>query len=300
MVASKPESGAALAPGPAHADSDFEAQQRPTVVLQPSRGFQSLQLDQIWRFRDLLWAFASRDVKLRYKQTVLGAIWVVFQPLMASGIFTVVFGKIAGLESEKVPYFVFAFASMMFWSVWSGTLGKASGSLVGNANLISKVAFPRLILPLSTTLSTLLDFCVALGVFVILAVVFHVSLTPAILVLPVVLLLFLMLASGIGVVTASLAVPYRDVQYIVPVLLQLLLYASPVAYDLNHPKVAPYRHFFEWNPLTGLFELARWSLLGYPFPPLPLLIYSVVASVSIFALGVSVFRSMEKRFADVI
>lgn len=269
------------------------------MTIRPTTGWAALNLKELWDFRDLLGTFASRDVRLRYRQTALGATWVVTQPLMAAGIFSLVFGRIAKLPSDGVPYFLFAFAGVLCWNLFASTLGKVASCLTGNAHLISKVFFPRLILPLSTVLSSLIDFGVALVMLVVLMVINRVYPGWGVLLLPVWMLLTLMLAVGIGLYAAALAVSYRDVQYVLPVLTQFLMYASPVAYAVS--AVPPrLRAFYFFNPLAGLTEAFRWSLIGRgsvdPFH----IVTSVLLSVVVFVAGVVAFKQMERKFADVI
>ncbi|MGH7176271.1 MAG: ABC transporter permease [Tepidisphaeraceae bacterium] len=274
----------------------------PLLRIRPSRGLGSIGLRdvrEIWEFRDLLIVLASRDLKLRYKQTFLGVAWVIFQPLLAAGIFSLVFGVMAKFPSEGVPYFVFAFAGQLGWSVFSSTFSKASGAMVGNAQLVSKVYFPRILLPASTMLSTLVDLAVGLVVLGILMVINGIALTPALALLPLWILLLLLLALGLGLMAAALVVSYRDVQYVLPVLVPLLMYASPVAYSLS---VVPAQWRWIWtiNPLSALLEGFRWSVLGRgSISPLSV-IASAMACVAVLILGAGVFKRMERRFADVI
>ena len=288
----------------------------PTLSIRPPKGWQPLDLAELWRFRDLLTTLAGRDLKLRYKQTALGVIWVVLQPLMAAGIFAVVFGGVADLKAPGgLNYFVFSFAGLLGWNLFSNTLTKTSGSLVGNANLISKIFFPRLVLPLSQTGSALVDFSVSLGMMAVLLVAFGVAPGWGLLLLPVWVALLLCLAVGVGLITSSLAVQYRDVNYILPVFVQMLTYASPVAYSLamvldrlSGPAGAgdggwkrdALTWFFYVNPLTGLLEATRWSLLGQGTLPLGLLAYSAALSLGLLFAGAFAFKRMERMFADVI
>jgi lipopolysaccharide transport system permease protein len=238
-------------------------------------------------------------VKLRYRQTALGVLWVVLQPLLAAGIFALVFGRVANLPSEGAPYFLFAFAGLLGWNLFSSTLTRASTCLVGNAQLVSKIYFPRLVLPLSTVFSSLIDFGVALALLAALMVFYGVAPHPGVLLLPVWLLLLLLLAAGLGLVAAALTVSYRDVQYVLPVLVQFLLYASPVAYALSAipPSLRP---LFFFNPLTGLLEAFRWSLLGTGALRGDYVAYAAAISLGVFFWGTLVFKTMERRFADVI
>lgn len=276
---------------------------KPTVTLKPDTGWTALNLRQLWLFRDLFLTLAVRDIKLRYRQTALGAIWVVCQPLMTAGIFAFIFGKVAKMPSEGVPYFIFAYAGLLAWNAFSSTLNKASSCMVSHAGLVSKVYFPRLVLPLSTMLSTLLDFAVASVVMVVLMIANQIVPGPQVLLLPIWLLLTLMLAVGFGLFAAALAVSYRDVAYILPVLISLLLYASPIAYPLNEAlKNIPERfHIFVFlNPLSGLIPAFRWSLINTQPPHWGYVAISAVFCFVVLLGGAFTFKRMERRFADVI
>ncbi len=273
---------------------------RPHLTIRPRSGWAALDLQEIWAFRDLLFTLAARDLKVRYKQTALGVAWVIFQPLMAAGIFTFVFGAVAELEAPGgVPYFLFSFAGLLAWNAFSGTLNRAGGALVGNEHLVSKVYFPRLILPVSTIFAALIDFAVALGMLAVLLVLFwHLS-GATLGLMPLCLLLMLMLALGIGCAATALGVSYRDVGYIVPVALQFLLYASPVAYPLQEVPER-YRAIYLLNPLAPLLEAFRWSVLGVGEVLWGHLLYSGIFAATALVAGAFVFKRMERKFADVI
>lgn len=276
------------------------ASPKPHLTIQPTAGWQAINLRELWQFRDLLTTLAQRDVKLRYRQTSLGVIWVILQPLISAGIFSFVFGKVAKLPAPAgIPYLVFSYAGLLAWNAFSSTLGKTSGCLLSNSNLVSKVYFPRLALPLSTVFSTLIDFGVALVMMIVLMVINHVVPTAAVLLLPVWLLLVILLAMGVGLYTSALMVSYRDVQFILPVVTQFLLYASPVAYSAALIP-AKYKLIFMANPLTGLLEAFRWSLLGTTHPNWNSVGYAAAVSVVVFILGAFSFKKMERKFADVI
>ena len=275
------------------------------TVIEPRSRLAGLNVSELWAYRDLLSTLAQRDVKLRYRQTAVGVVWVVLQPILTSLIFSLVFGVLGHFKSDGQPYFVFAMAGNIGYTVFSSTLTKANISLVQNSNLVSKIYFPRLILPLSTAYSSLIDFGVSMGVMAILMLIFHVVPTIAILLLPFWVFLLLLMAIGIGLFTAALTVSYRDVQYITPVMLQMLTYASPVGYSIaNPPRDVPHlaRLFWHFNPLTGLLEGVRWSLLGVksPAPSAFSVVYAVVVAMVLLITGVVSFRNMERRFADVI
>jgi lipopolysaccharide transport system permease protein len=271
----------------------------PLKKLRATSGWRALDLRQIWLFRDLLTTLAERDVKLRYRQTALGVVWVILQPLLAAGIFSFVFGKVAGLGSDGIPYFIFAYAGLLGWTAFGTTVTKTSACLVGNAQLVSKVYFPRLILPLSTVFSTLIDFGVALGMMVVLMIIYGIAPSFGLLLLPVCLLLILMLALGIGLYASALMVAYRDVQYILPVMIQFLMYASPVAYSVSQVPER-FRELFFLNPLSGLLEAFRWCVFGSGnFEPRHL-IYAAGFAIVAFIGGALSFRKMERHFADII
>ena len=257
------------------------------------------EIAETWHARDLLYSFADRDLRLRYRQTALGVVWVVLQPLIAAGVFTFVFGTVAHLSSDGRPYLVFTFAALTGWNLFSGILSRAAGCLVGNSHLVSRVYFPRLILPLSVIPAAVVDFLVALGMFAVLLVVYGVAPTAAVLTLPFWMLLFCAGALGAGLFAAALTVKYRDVQYVLPVTVQLLLYASPVAYAAaSVPE--KWRTLYYLNPLVAAVEGLRWSLLGTDPPTAGAVAWSVAAAVFAIAAGMIVFRRMERGFADVI
>jgi lipopolysaccharide transport system permease protein len=270
-----------------------------TTVIRPTRGWQAVNLREVWRYRDLLLTLAERDVKLRYRQTVLGVIWVVLQPLVGAGIFAFVFGRVAGLSSEGIPYFVFAYAGLLGWGAFLNTFTRASNSLVGNAHLVSKVYFPRLVLPLSTVLSALLDFAVAFAVMLVLLVVYRVNPGLRLALLPLWLLLLVSLGVGLGLFAGALMVSYRDVQHALPVLVQFLLYATPVGYAVA---AVPenLRAVYYLNPLAGALEAFRWSLLGVGTLSVAALAWSAVAAALALAWGATSFMALQRRFADVI
>jgi lipopolysaccharide transport system permease protein len=276
----------------------------PVYVIEPSDKWRVLDLQELWNFRDLLISFAWRDIRVRYRQTFLGAIWVVLQPLMGAVVFSIVFHTVAHLpEPIGVPYFFISYTGLLSWSLFSNTLTKSSNSLVNNAHLLSKVYFPRLFLPLSTVLSCALDCAVSLLAVIVAMLATGMMPSPHLILLPIWLLLLVLLATGIGLHVGALMVPYRDVQHILPVFMQLLLYASPVGYSLSQALAqVPYEWhlFFYANPLSCLIEACRWSLLGHGhLPGIPLL-YSALFALVFFLTGLVSFRSLERKFADVI
>lgn len=275
----------------------------PAVVIQPTRGLASLQLRAVWQYRELLMFLVWRDIKVRYKQTALGIAWIVLQPLLSTVIFTVIFGMLLGAPSQGVPYALFALAALVPWQYFSGSLTRVGTSLVNSAHLITKVYFPRLIIPLSGVISTLLDFAIGFGVLVLLAVYYRVPPTGNMLWLPAYLLLAIVTALAFGLWLAALNVRYRDVNYLIPFLLQIWMYVTPVVYGSS---LIPerYRFLLALNPMTGVVDGFRWCLLGGLSPsftpPGTLFIVSVGITLVVLVTGLVFFRSTERTFADVI
>ena len=269
------------------------------IVISPPGRFTLPRFRELWEAREVFWRFGIRDITLRYRQTALGIIWVILQPLLAAGIFSVVFGTIADLPSGDVPYFIFSFAGMLAWNVFNNVVGRSSTSLVANQALVSKVFFPRMLVPLSTLMSVLVDFAVAFGLFVVLLFVYQVNPGWPILLLPLWLALLVMLALGIGLICAALMVKYRDIAYVVPVALSILLYATPIAYSLTAvpENLLP---LFNLNPLTWAMQEFRWSLLGQAAPELWQVFASLAVSFGVLLIGALVFQQHERRFADLI
>jgi lipopolysaccharide transport system permease protein len=269
-----------------------------TVITPPGR----LNLPswrELWNAREVAVRLALRDVIVRYRQTIFGITWVIAQPLVSAGIFTIVFGEIAGLSTGKIPTFLFTLAGMLAWNLFNGALGRASGSMVGNQSLVQKVFFPRLLVPISSLASVVLDFLVALALAVVLLFVYGINPGWAVLLLPVWVLLILLIGTGLGLAAAAYMVKYRDVGYVLPWLVQILLYASPVAYALSSVP-ENLRWLFDLNPVTWFLEGFRWSLLGTDFPPTWQVVALVVAAPLIFLAGTLVFQKNEREFADFI
>lgn len=276
------------------------AQGKPLLTIRPRRSWLPAHPQELWRFRELMVRFAARDITLRYRQAALGVVWVVVVPLLGAGVLSFVFGGVADLPSPPgIPYFVFTLAGMVTWTAFSLVVTRSSSVLVGNSQLVGKVYFPRLLLPLSTVLSTLVDVAVSLVLLAVTMVISGVHPGLGVVTLPIWFLAVLALALGAGLFFGALEVPYRDIQYIVPVGVQFLLFASPVAYSLASVP-AHARFWYELNPLTGLLEGMRWSMIGTSRPSWGLCAYSLACAVAALAVGVVVFSRMERRFADVI
>jgi lipopolysaccharide transport system permease protein len=269
------------------------------INIDPPRGWEALDLRELWAYRELVAFLVWRDVKVRYKRAALGIAWALLQPLMTMVIFTVVFGRLAGLPSEGVPYPLFTLAALIPWQLFSGAVSSASNSLVGSGPLLSKVYFPRLIVPIASVAATLVDFVVALFLLAALMVWYAHPPSTAILALPIFVLLALITALGIGLWTSAMNVRYRDVQYLMPFAMQVLLLASPIAYSSSIVPGGTIRALYAMNPLVGIIQGFRWSLLGTTAPG-PELLVSAAAALVLLVSGLFFFRRMEASFADVV
>jgi homopolymeric O-antigen transport system permease protein len=272
----------------------------PVVVVRPTRGWTSLGLAELWRYRELLYFLTWRDVKIRYKQTVLGAAWAVLQPVATMVVFSLFFGRLAGVPSDGLPYPLFAFAALVPWTFFSTGVVQASNSLVGSQNLITKVYFPRLAIPVAAVLAGLVDLALSLLVLLGLGVYYGVTPTPRLAWLPLFLLLAVATALGAGLWLSALNVQFRDVRYVVPFLIQLWLFATPIAYP-SSLLAEPWRTLYGLNPMAGVAEGCRWSLLGAGTGrPGPMLAVSTAAALVLLATGAFAFRRMERSFADLV
>ncbi|MFN8530012.1 MAG: ABC transporter permease [Anaerolineae bacterium] len=269
------------------------------VQIVPARRWAALNLSELWAFRDLVLILILRDIKLRYKQTALGVIWVILQPLIAAIIFAIIFGRFANLPSDGVPYLLFVFAGLLGWNFFAGALQRAGNSLVGDARLISKVYFPRMVIPIASAAAVLVDFGVAFAVMLALLVINGWALTVNLIVLPILLVILLLIAVGVSLFVSALNVYYRDFMYALPFVIQVWMYASPVVYSGSLiPQVA--RPFYAINPLVGIIDGFRWALLGVGDFPAVSLAFSLAAGVILFVAGTLVFQRVEQNFADVI
>lgn len=270
-----------------------------TTVIRPPRRIDRPSFRELWDAREVLYRFGQRDVLLRYRQTAIGVVWVVLQPLAGAGIFTLVFGRVAGLPSDGIPYFLFSFSGMIAWTFFSSLVTRASSSLVANQALVSKVFFPRVLVPLSTLMSVLLDLVVALVLGVVLLLVYGVNPGANVLLLPWWLLLLAMMGSGLGIGLAAVMVKYRDVMYVLPWLIQIGLFASPVAYAVSAvPQDA--RIWYELNPVAWCLEGVRWAFLGAESPAGWQWVAAPVVAVVVLAAGGLLFQRYERTMADLI
>ncbi len=276
-----------------------EIQNSPVIVIQPSRGWAALNLRDLWEYRELLYFLTWRDVKVRYKQSALGVAWAVLQPLLTMVIFSVIFGRLARLPSEGIPYPLFSYAALLPWQLFAGSLQRAGASLVGSAHLLTKVYFPRLIIPLAAVGAVVVDFGIALVVFAGLMAWYGVVPGVAALTLPLLILLALATALAVSLWLSALNVQYRDVQHAIPFLVQAWMYASPVAYSAGLIPGGPWRILYGLNPMAGVIQGFRWALLGGE-PPDELFVVSVGMVLVLLVSGLFYFRRMEKTFADVI
>jgi lipopolysaccharide transport system permease protein len=269
------------------------------LVIKPSTGWVSLRLDELWAYRELLYFLTWRDIKVRYKQTALGAAWAILQPVLTMVVFSIFFGKLGGISSEGLPYPIFAYAALLPWQLFSHALTESGNSLVTSQNLITKVYFPRLVIPLAPVLAGLVDFVIAFGILLLLMAYYGIVPTLAILTLPLFILLALATAIGVGLWLSALNVEYRDIRYTIPFLTQFWLFLTPVAYPSSIVP-ARYRALYGLNPMAGVVEGFRWALLGKAETVSSLLLVSILSVLVILIGGLFYFRRMEKTFADVV
>ena len=267
--------------------------------IRPSKGWVSLKLDELWEYRELLYFLVWRDIKVRYKQTTLGATWAIIQPFFTMVVFSLFFGKLAKIPSDGIPYPIFTFTALVPWTFFSQGLSQASNSLVGSSQLITKVYFPRLIIPIATVLSGIVDFALAFLVLLGMMLYYGIYPTLSVLWLPLFLLLAFVISLGVGLWLSALNVRYRDVRYVVPFITQLWLFATPAAYP-SSMLPQPWRTIFGLNPMVGVVEGFRWALLRTNNAPRPIIIVSSLAAIIILVSGAFYFRRTEKTFADLV
>ncbi len=293
------------------------------VQIRPERGWVSLRLGELWQYRELLFFLTWRDVKVRYKQTILGAAWAIIQPFFTMVVFSLFFGRLAGIPSDGIPYPIFSYAALVPWTFFANGLTLSSNSLVASSNLIKKVYFPRLVVPVSSVVSGLVDFVLAFSVLLVMMLVYGINplsqpvdlplLMPAgvelfptvygpsynILFLPYFLLLALTTSLGVGLWLSAMNVQFRDVRYLVPFMTQIWLFATPIAYPSSLLS-EPWRTIYGINPMAGVVEGFRWALLGTETAPGPIIIVSSIVALLLLVSGAFYFRRMEKTFADVV
>lgn len=267
------------------------------IQIEPATGWVSLRLPELWHYRELVYFLTWRDIKVRYKQTALGAAWAIIQPFFTMVVFSLFFGKLARIPSDGVPYPIFTYAALVPWTFFANSLAQSADSLVGSANLIKKVFFPRLAIPISSVLSGVVDFTLAFAVLLIMMIFYGLVPTANILWLPALLLLALVTSLGVGLWLSALNVQFRDVRYVVPFIVQFWLFATPVAYPSSLLE-EPWRTLYGLNPMAGVVEGFRWALLGSGEPPGPMIAVSAAAALSVLIGGAYYFRRMETTFAD--
>ena len=267
--------------------------------IKPSSGWVSLRLGELWEYRELLYFMVWRDVKVRYKQTALGAAWAIIQPFMTMVVFSLFFGKLGKMPSDGIPYPIFSFAALVPWTFFANGLNQASNSLVASSNLIKKVYFPRLAVPIATVVSGVVDFALSFIVLLGMMLYYHIAPSINVLWLPAFLLLTLIASLGVSLWLSALNVEFRDVRFVVPFIIQFWLFATPIAYS-SRLLPEPWRTLYGLNPMVGVVEGFRWALLGTNTRPGPMIAVSSVVALVILIGGAFYFRRMEKTFADIV
>ncbi|MCU0590054.1 MAG: ABC transporter permease [Desulfobacterales bacterium] len=269
------------------------------VRIEPSKGWVSLKLRELWEYRELLYFLIWRDIKVRYKQTVLGGAWAIIQPFFTMIVFSLFFGKLANVPSDGIPYPIFSFAALVPWAFFANGLNQASNSLVGNSNLIKKVYFPRLSMPIASVLGGLVDFALAFMMLIGMMLYYGMAPTLNVVWLPILIILTVITSLGASLWLSAMYVQFRDVRHIIPFLTQIWLFATPIAYPsslLNEP----WRTLYGINPMVGVVEGFRWALLGTQTAPGPIMVISGLVATGLLLSGAFYFRRMEKTFADVV
>jgi lipopolysaccharide transport system permease protein len=269
------------------------------VTLEPTRGWFDLGLSEVWRHRELSAFLVWRDIKVRYKQTVLGVFWAILQPLVTMVVFSLVFGRMGKIPSDGAAYPIFSFAGLVPWTLFARGFGIGSGSLLASQNMLKKAYFPRLALPVASVLGSVFDFLLALGMLLLLMPFFGVPLTARLLWLPALSLLAFLVTLGASIWTSALNVVFRDIRYAVPFLIQILLFATPIAYPSSQVP-EPWRGLLALNPLAGVVEGFRWAILGVDTKPGGMILVSTVFTLILCVSGIVVFRRLERSFADVV
>jgi len=270
------------------------------VTIAPSKGWATISLGELWAYREVIFLLALRDIRVRYKQTVFGAAWAILQPFATMVIFSVIFGRIARMPSDGIPYPVFIYAALVPWMYFANSVSKGSNSLVGNAGIVTRIYFPRLAMPLSAILGNTVDFALAFLMLLVLMAYFGVTPTANVVWLPLLLVLAFATAFGVALVLAAMNVQFRDVGHAVPFLLQLAMFATPVVYPASLIKDPVWQFVFALNPMVGVVEGFRWALLGTDTAPGPMIAVSSVIAVGLVFGGARYFKRIERTFADVV
>jgi lipopolysaccharide transport system permease protein len=276
------------------------ATEEPTLRIRPTKGWAALNLRELWSYRDLLWILVERNIKVIYKQTALGVAWVALQPLIAAIVLAIVFGRVAKLPSDGAPYLLFVFCGLTAWYYFSQTAQRSSTSLINNSQLVSKVYFPRMLIPLSHTFSTLIDFVIMLMTLFVFMAFYHVAPTLRLLAIPGFLFLTAITATGVAFWSSALSVKYRDTNYALPLILQIWMYASAVVYPTSMITSEVRRSLFALNPVVGFVEGFRWCVLGRSALTTTMLWITIAMSLCVLLSGAYFFRRVERDFADII
>lgn len=272
----------------------------PEICLEPTKGWTSLGLKDLWDYRELLYFLAWRDIKIRYKQTILGGLWAVAQPFLTMVVFTLFFGRLAKMPSDGIPYPIFSYAALVPWTFFSTGITKASNSLVGSANLLKKVYFPRLAMPIASAVAGLIDFVLAFVVLLLLMLYYGIVPTVNVLWLPLLALLAFAACLGVSFWLAAMNVQFRDVRYTVPFIVQTWMFATPIAYPSSLIAEPFWRAVYALNPMVGVVEGFRWALLGTDTAPGAMILVSAASAAVVLVSGAYYFRRMERVFADVV
>lgn len=281
---------------------DVEAAAANHIRLEPKNGWVAIDLKELWRYRELLWILALRDIRVRYKQTALGVIWIILSPLITATVFTIIFSGLARIPSDNIPYPVFAYSGILLFNLFSQCTSAAVGSLVGNRHLISKIYFPRLIYPIAPVLSATLDFGIGAIFLAGIAFVYHVPMRPLLLLSPLFVVFTIVVGLGLGFWLGALNVQYRDISNLIPFLLQIWMYSSPVVYPLSLAKTQwPHGYYLLLlNPMSNAIAGFRWLAMGGEPPPTPFLLLSIITAAGVLIGGMYFFRRMERVFADIV
>lgn len=280
-------------------NTQLQKNHTPVTYLKPSKGWLSIDLKELWRYRELVYFLTWRDIKVRYKQAVLGIAWAVLQPVLTVLIFTVVFGILLKTPSQDLPYPLFTISALLPWQLFANALQRSSISLVGNANLLTKIYFPRLAIPLSAVMAALIDFGVSFIVLIGMMAYYRYMPGWNMLWLPVIILFALLTALAVGLWLSAINVQYRDVQHMVPFIVQVWMYASPIVYPIDIIPEGIWRVLYGLNPMVGVIQSYRWALLGGDQPDATMWI-SVLVVIILLVSGLFYFRRMEKTFADIV
>jgi lipopolysaccharide transport system permease protein len=281
-------------------DTADTAKPVPVVRIAPTSGWRNLQLRELWEYRELLFFFIWRDLKVKYRQTILGATWAILQPIVTMIVFTFVFGRIARINSDGIPYPIFSYTALVAWGFFAGSLGGAANSMVTSGSMIKKIYFPRLIVPIALSAATFVEFALSFSVLFVLMLVFGFVPTINIVFIPVLLLIAYVTGLGVGLWLSAMYVRFRDIRFLIPYMMQVWMFLSPIIYPISAIDDPNLRFVYSLNPMANVVQGFRWALLGADPPLVTPMIISTIAAIIILITGVFYFRRMEKTFADVV